>query len=240
MDPETIIEPTSPTPLMRERELLKGATVHTYKTIGIKKLEAHFFYPKDYIEGELRTTIVFFHGGLWDKQMVSQFVPQALHFVSRGAIAVLAEYRVSTTHKSTPLESLEDAQSAILWLRENQRFLGADPHKIIACGAASGAHIALCAAMNLEVDNNGLYDSRPDALVLYSAVIDTTKGTAGFTKFTNRKLAIKNSPTKNIRKKAPPMIAGEIKEYIEQQGSNIITSVDIAGPYLNIKLMTPL
>ncbi len=206
MDHETIIEPNSPTPLMREKELLKGAKVHTYKTSGLRDLEAHIFYPNDYIKGESRTTMIFFHGGLWDKQIVSQFVPQALHFVSRGVVAVLVEYRVSSTHKSTPLESLEDAQSAILWLRQNQRYLGVNPHKIIACGAASGAHIALCAAMNPVVDNNGLYDSRPNALVLFSAVVDTTKGTPGFSKFENKKLANQNSPTKNIRKNAPPMI----------------------------------
>ena len=156
MDPDTIIDNTSPTLLMREKELLKGEIVHTFKKLDASpsdsilpyQLDAHFFYPDDFQKGTKCTTIVFFHGGKWDHQMVSQFAPQALHFRERGAIAVLAEYRVSNLHESSPEDAIEDAQSLILWLREHHEFLGTDPNKIIAYGAGSGAHISLCAAMN--------------------------------------------------------------------------------------------
>ncbi len=210
MEPETIIDNNSPTLLMREQELLKGEVIHTYKRIegeeGETNLDAHFLYPEDFLEDEQRTAIVFFHGGKWDNQMVSQFAPQALHFVLRGAVVILAEYRVSSIHKSTPKEAIEDAQSLILWLRESHLFLGVNPHKIIACGAGSGAHIALCAAVNPDVEDNGLFDSRPNALILYSAIIDTTKKTAAYELFEDKKAAIKTSPTRCISKNAPPMI----------------------------------
>jgi len=214
MEPETIIENNSPTILMREQELLKGEVIHTYKRLNDPasengetiNLDGHFLYPEDFKEGEARTTIVFFHGGKWDNQMVSQFAPQALHFILRGAIVVLAEYRVSSIHHSTPKESTEDAQSIILWLRENHLFIGTDPHKIIAYGAGSGAHIALCAALNSNVEDNGIYNSRPDALILYSAIIDTTKKSPAYDLFTDKKAAMKTSPNRCIKKKAPPMI----------------------------------
>lgn len=214
MDPDTIIDNTSPTLLMREKELLKGETVHTFKKLEAKpedsflpyQLDAHFFYPDDYTKGEQRTAIVFFHGGKWDHQMVSQFAPQALHFRERGAIAILAEYRVSSLHESTPENAIEDAQSLFLWLREHHAFLGIDPNKIIAYGAGSGAHICLCAAMNSEVLENELYDSRPNALVLYSAFVDTTKKSEPYSYFADKKLAIKTSPNRCINRNMPPMI----------------------------------
>lgn len=214
MEPETIIDKNSPTLLMREQELLKGEVVHTYKKLdesgetGESKLDAHFMYPEDFHEDEQRTVIVFFHGGKWDNQMVSQFAPQALHFVTRGAVVILAEYRVSSIHETTPKESIEDAQSLILWLRENHLFVGIHPDKIIACGAGSGAHIILCSALNAEVEDNGLFDSRPNALILYSAIIDTTKKTDAYQlyKEEDKKEALKNSPNRCIIRNAPPMI----------------------------------
>jgi len=208
MDPETITEPSSPTPLMREHELLKDATPHTYKVTEEGELKAHVFYPDGFKSTDQRPTAVFFHGGKWDKQMVSQFVPQAIHLVAYGAIAVLVEYRVSSLYESdhTPVQSISDAQSAILWLRENHQFLGVDPHKISAWGAGSGAHIALCAAMNPDVENNGLFDSRPQNLVLFSAIVDTSKAGVGFDLFPDKKAALYNSPIRNIRRKLPPSI----------------------------------
>jgi acetyl esterase len=206
MEPETINANKSPINLKRGQELLKGEASHTYKRLGETKLDAHFLYPEDFQQGEQRTVIVFFHGGKWDNQIVDQFAPQALHFVLRGAVVVLAEYRVSSIHQTTPKESIEDAQSLILWLRENHLAVGIDPQKVIACGAGCGAHIALCAALNDKVENNGLFDSRPNALVLYSAIINTAKRTEAYQLFEDKKAAIKTSPSRCIRRNAPPMI----------------------------------
>ncbi|MFT6792050.1 MAG: acetyl esterase [Rubritalea sp.] len=206
MEPEIITDQKSPINLKRGQELLKREAAHTYKRLGKTKLDAHFLYPEDFYEGEQRTVIVFFHGGKWDNQMIDQFAPQALHFVLRGAVVVLAEYRVSSIHHTTPKESIEDAQSVILWLRENYLDVGIDPQKVIACGAGSGAHIALCAALNANVENNGLFDSRPNALVLYSAIINTTKKTEAYQLFEDKKSAIKTSPNRCIKRNAPPMI----------------------------------
>lgn len=206
MEPESIINTKSPSVKMREQALLKGEVAHTYKKFGDTELKAHFLYPEDFHKSEQRTVIVFFHGGKWDQQLIGQFAPQALHFVLREAVVVLAEYRVSSIHQTTPKESIDDAQSLILWLRENHLLLGIDPQKLIACGAGSGAHIALCAALNSDVKNNGLFDSRPNALVLYSAIVNTAKRTEPFQLFEDKKAAIKTSPNRCIRKNAPPMI----------------------------------
>jgi acetyl esterase/lipase len=206
MNPENTTANKLPIAPKRGQDLLKGEVAHTYKKLSESNLQAHFLYPEDFQKTEQRTVIVFFHGGKWDKQIIEQFAPQALHFVLRGAVVVLAEYRVSSLHHTPPEDSIEDAQSLILWLREHHLHLGIDPQKIIACGAGSGAHIALCAALNDSVLNDGLYESRPNALILYSAIINTTKRTEAYQLFDDKKAAIKTSPNRCIRKHAPPMI----------------------------------
>ncbi len=216
MDSETFNDNKSPTILLREKELLKGETVHTFKRLdeplasstGLLpyKLNAHFFYPDDFKSGEQRTTIVFFHGGKWDHQVVSELAPQALHFKERGAVTVLAEYRVSTLYPSSPEDAMEDGQSLLLWLRDHHAFLGVDPNKIVAAGAGSGAHICLCAAMNHSILGNEVYNSKPNALILYSALVDTTKKSPTFKYFKDKKVATDTSPSRCISRNLPPMI----------------------------------
>lgn len=206
MDADTIIEQDSPTVLMREQELLRNAEVHVYKKCGSHQLELHMIRPDDEHLSSDHPAILFFHSGKWDHQMLSQFVPQALHFALRGAICIIVEYRVSALHYTSPLEAMEDAQDAILWVRENHKHLHIDPTKIIAHGAGSGAHLALCAAMLPDVANDGFYDSRPNALVLYSAIVDTTKKGVGFEKFPSPRDAKNSSPNRFIRSDLPPAI----------------------------------
>jgi len=157
-------------------------------------------------KSDQRSAFLFFHGGLWDKPMVTQFVPQCMHFVSRGAVAATAEYRISKTHRSTPVDSILDAQSALLWMRINHDFLGINPNQLVAGGAGSGAHISLCAAMHKVIEHDSYYDSRPNALILYSAIVDTAITNAGVERFPSKKIAKKTSPTRHIRKKLPPAI----------------------------------
>lgn len=216
MDSDNFTDNSSSTILLREKELLKGEIVHPFKMLeepqasnaGLLpyELKAHFFYPDDFKKGEQRTTIVFFHGGKWDSQMISQLAPQALHFKERGAVTVLAEYRVSSIYPSSPEDAMEDGQSLILWLREHHAILGINPNKIVTAGAGSGSQICLCAAMNPTVLKSELHDSRPNALILYSAIVDTTKKSPVFSYFNDKKIAINKSPNRCIAKNLPPMI----------------------------------
>lgn len=192
--------------LFRDEELLKDAESIVYKRTTQGDLTLHCFYPEGHTPGDSRPAIVLFHGGKWDQPLTTQFVPQALNFVFLGAVGIVVEYRTEAPHKTTPLEAIADAQSAILWVRQNNKFLGIDPEKITACGAGSGAHIALCSAMHKKVANDGFYSSAPNALVLFSAIIDTTKRGIGMELFENKRDARRSSPTQNIRKKLPPML----------------------------------
>ncbi|MEO1856903.1 MAG: alpha/beta hydrolase [Rubritalea sp.] len=202
----------SPIAVIRDEELLKGAESIVYKRTEKGDLTLHCFYPEGHDENDRRSAIVLFHGGEWDQPMVTQFVPQALNFVALGAVGIVAEYRTASAHSSTPLESISDAQTAILWVRKNNRYLGVDPEKIIAGGSGSGAHIALCSAMHKKVENNGFFSGAPNALILWSAIVDTTKRGLGMARFAFKRDARRTSPNKNIRRKLPPMLFFHGKE----------------------------
>lgn len=189
-----------------EKELLKDAKTYVYKKTEDGELLIHIFLPEGHEPTDQRPCFLFFHGGLWDKAMITQFIPQCMHFVSRGAVAATAEYRISSKHNTTPVESILDAQTALLWLRINHHYLGINTNQVVAGGAGSGAHIALCAGMHKEIERDNFYGSRPDALILYSAIVDTTQRGKHTARFPTHRIARKTSPTKHIKRKLPPAI----------------------------------
>lgn len=203
MNPLTMANPLSEE---RERELLKGASSYTYKTGESLELSAHCFFPEDHNPAELKPAIIFFHGGLWDISIITQFVTHCMHFASRGMVAITVEYRVSSKHNTTPEDSLSDAQTAMLWAKQNHQVLGIDPDKIILAGAAAGANMALSMAMIPEVMVIENYSARPMAVIGLSAIVDTTKKGNEFERFADPAVAVKNSPSKNIKKRLVPSL----------------------------------
>ncbi|WP_018970946.1 alpha/beta hydrolase [Rubritalea marina] len=197
---------TPPIAVIRDEELLQKATKKEYTQTPEGPLYLHIFEPKNHVEDQRRSAIIFFHGGNWDQSMVTQFAPQAINFASLGMIAIVAEYRTSSQHDSNPIDAVEDAQNAILWMRQNHHKLGINPEKIVAAGSGSGAHLALCAALHKRVIHDESHTSKPNALILWSALIDTTKHGNGMELFTSAREARLTSPTKNVRRKSPPMI----------------------------------
>lgn len=199
---------TKAKPLSAERnlELLKDAESYAYSTVDDNQLIAHCFFPEDHQAGDMRPAIIFFHGGMWDVSMATQFAPHAMHFASRGMVAVLAEYQVSSASNATPENAIEDAESAILWLKNNHTELGLDPNRITAAGAASGAHMALILAMQTETKTSETYSPRPLGVIALSAITNTTKKGIGMDRFADSKKAIQLSPSKLVRKGLCPML----------------------------------
>jgi acetyl esterase/lipase len=143
-----------------------------YKKIGSIELKANVYSPDE--DGEGRTGIVFFGGGGWRTQNPQQFMPHSKELALFGVVSVTAEYRTSNQHSTTPLESIKDAKSAVRWLRSKAEQFGIDPSKIVASGGSAGGHIAACAAMlsDFEEDADLEVSSVPDALVLFNPVLD--------------------------------------------------------------------
>ena len=126
-----------------------------YKKTKQANLEIVVHYPPGWKESDQRSAIVFFFGGGWENGTIKQFESQASHLAGRGMVAARADYRVKSRHGVTPKECVEDAKSAIRWVRQNAAKLGADPNRIVAAGGSAGGHIAACTALTPGLDAEG-------------------------------------------------------------------------------------
>lgn len=204
----SILQKVAPIGEAREREMLKDASSLIYRDTPQGEQTAHVFFPPEELGAATgRPVIIFFHDGFWDMAMPTQFVPHCLHFAARGCVAIAAETRVASRNGTGPVEALEDARELIRWVRRNASTLGVDPEKIIAGGAGGGAWLALLSTLpkDKEIPSDDGVSCRPQALVLFSSLLNTTKNpSAG--KFPNPKSAKRLNPAALVRRKLPPMI----------------------------------
>ena len=181
----------------------------TYKTVGDKELKIYVHYPPDWKASDARPAIIFFFGGGWTGGTVGQFEPQAEYFASRGLVAARADYRVKSRDGVTPDKCVEDARSAVRWMRRNAKELGIDPQKLTASGGSAGGHLAACMMIRDSVEAPGddlSISTIPQAMVLFNPVlnfdheliIDRING--------DRQLARKISPTLHLDKNSPPAL----------------------------------
>ena len=146
-----------------------------YKKTSQGELKLHFSLPPDCKAGDKRPAIVFFFGGGWKNGSYMQFVSQADYFAARGMVAASADYRIESIHHTTPDKCVEDAKSAVRWLRQHAGELGIDAGKVVASGGSAGGHIAACTALiedfNAETDAKDV-SAVPNAMVLFNPALN--------------------------------------------------------------------
>jgi acetyl esterase/lipase len=178
-----------------------------YKQVDATKLYLEVHTPEGFDASKNYPAMVFFFGGGWNGGDRTHFINQAKYFSKRGIVCFLADYRTKNKHKTTPFESLKDANSAIRFIRSNAADLGIDPNKIIASGGSAGGQLAAATALTNsynETTDDISISAIPNALVLFNPVIDNGPGGYGFERIGE---AFKTfSPLHNIRKGAPPTI----------------------------------
>lgn len=181
--------------------------VLVYKTIGDHKLQLHLFNPTKHSRNDRRPAIVFFFGGGWRVGSPSQFYPHCKYFASRGMVAISAEYRIKSKHRTSPFECVKDGKSAIRWVRVHSTELGIDPHRIAAGGASAGGHVAAATGTVKgfeESNEDARVSSKPNALALIYPVFDNGPGGYGHGRVKERWKEF--SPMHNIDKNTPPTI----------------------------------
>jgi acetyl esterase len=202
-----ILQKVAPIGEARDREILKDASTYIYDETPQGDILAHVFLPENSAL-KPRSVIVFFHGGLWDTPTPTQFVPHCLHFASRGAVAVAAETRTFSRHGTGPLEAIEDARNLIRWLRHNADTFNLDVDRICVGGAAGGALLALLTTLPRAKDAADVEEikCRPQALLLFSALVNTAVKGPASERFPDPKSAKLSSPSYLLRRKLPPML----------------------------------
>ncbi len=185
--------------------MFKPDEVIEYKQTPQGNLHLNIFKP-----AELKAAapgIVFFFGGGWVGGSPEQFFPQCRMLAELGMWSASAEYRVKDVHGTSPFICVEDGKSAVRWIRQHAEELGVRPDMLAAGGGSAGAHVAACSAIINDFDNpdeDAGISSKPDLLILFNPVIDTTEEGYGQEKLEGRELEL--SPRHNVRPGNPPTL----------------------------------
>ena len=185
----------------------KRVEKYVYKQTPQGELAMYVHFPKDWTANDKRPAIVFFFGGGWRVGTVKEFTPQAEYLAGRGMVTARADYRVKSRHGTTPDKCVEDAKSAVRWLRANASKLGIDPNRIAASGHSAGGHIAACTytTKGLEAEGEDLsVSSKPNLLVFFNTGFDLSPNDSRY--LGSKEMAIKISPIHNLSKDVPPTI----------------------------------
>ncbi len=184
----------------------KNTREFVYKRTAQGSLPLLIHLPDGWTPNDKRPAIVFFFNSRWTGGSIEQFRPQAQYFAKRGMVAALADYRVRGRHGTTADKCVEDARSAVRWLRKTAATLGVDPDRIVAAGDSAGAHIAVCTSLLDEFDAQGEDASiscRANLLILLDPVLDCESVAA---QFSTAEAARRASPNLHVDKDLPPTL----------------------------------
>jgi acetyl esterase len=193
-------------------EIQDSKVVHetqVYKKVGDVRLKVLIEKPKDWQASDQRLAVVFFFGGGWVAGTPEQFRGQSEYLASRGAVCFRVTYRTIPKRASgPPLVCVQDAKSALRWVRSHAQELGIDPHKIAAAGGSAGGHLAAFAGMVSGLDDpldDVKVSAKPNALILFNPVFDNGK-TGGWGHERVGERVKEYSPAHNITAAAPPTL----------------------------------
>ena len=184
-------------------------TSHVYKHVDDRDLKLFVVSPPNVKPSDRRPALVFFHGGGWTGGAPTQFNTQSAYLASRGLVCVQVEYRLlEKTDKAPPLVCVQDAKSAMRWVRSHAAELGIDPARIGAGGGSAGGHLAAFVALVPGSDDPSddlKISPRAAVLTLFNPVFDNGAiGGWGQARVGDRVKEF--APAHNIAAGAPPTI----------------------------------
>lgn len=151
---------------------LEGFRAEVYRTVSDVELKLYIREPEGHTADDSRSAIVFFFGGGWKSGSPTQFEQHCIELAKRGMVAITADYRVLSRHRTAPRDAVEDAKAAIRYVRENADRLGIDPKRIVASGGSAGGHLAAATALVPGFDPKDTdVSSRPNALALFNPAV---------------------------------------------------------------------
>jgi acetyl esterase len=195
-----------------ETPVAAGPKQFVYKSASERKLTLEVDYPPGWKPTDQRPAIVFFFGGGWKMGTPSQFKSQAEYFAKRGLVCIRPEYRLRNRDNVLPDKCVEDAISAMRWVRAHAGELGIATNRIVAAGGSAGGHLAACTyfidAVSDPADDQSV-SPKPNALLLYNPVVDMvplqkTSDTSYVAGLDEAKLK-QISPALHLDKDAPPI-----------------------------------
>jgi acetyl esterase/lipase len=180
----------------------------TFKKVGDRELKVRILKPADAKPGDSRPAIVFFHGGSWVSGLPHQFDEQAKYLITRGIVCIQPAYRLLSKEdtKQPPDICIQDAKSAMRWVRSHAKELGIDPNRVAAGGGSAGGHLAAFVGLADGMDDpqdDKTVSAKANALVLFNPVFDNgPEGGWGTERVGDRFKEL--SPAHNISSDDPP------------------------------------
>ncbi len=104
-----------------------------------KNLQLDIIQPKE--EKSLHRGIVLIHGGGWKGGDRTEMTEIGLFLAAKGFTTLCIDYRLAPA--SVWPAQLDDAQTAVRYLRSQAKNLNIDPSQIGACGISAGGHLAM-------------------------------------------------------------------------------------------------
>lgn len=211
-----LVAQTPATPEATPTEL-PGAEAHVYRA-GPPEMRLFVVKPEGWKADDRRPALMFFFGGGWTTGTAMSALPWAKFAASLGLVGIAPDYRTKQRHDTSPLASVADSRAALHWVQEHARELGIEPTHIVVGGNSAGGHVALWTAIAPAPPGSDPTESptlKPAALVLFSAVSDTSPAT-GYTPKRFGADATALSPVHQLDARMPHVLAfhGAVDELV--------------------------
>jgi acetyl esterase len=183
-----------------------------YKKVEGRELRLFVYKPAGWSATDRRPALVYIHGGGWVGGSPGMVEPTGKPLLAEGMVVFSVEYRLAARvpRDRDPALCIEDAKSAMRYVRSHAAEFGIDPARIAAGGSSAGGHLsAACALLStFDAATDDLKVScKPDALVLLQPVLDNgSEGGYGATFPTIKNNVKAYSPAHNVADGAPPAV----------------------------------
>lgn len=184
-----------------------AGTPFVYKTVAGRDLSLYVLKPNDWKKSDSRPAMVFFHGGGWTRGGPATFTEQARYLTSRGMVTLRVEYRLLEQPSDSPEVCIQDARSAMRWVRGHAEDLGINPERIASAGESAGGHLAAFVGMMDGFDepqDNTKISPKSNAMFLFNPVLDNGPDGWAHRRVGERYKVF--SPFYNVTAKAPPAV----------------------------------
>lgn len=189
-------------------------TTHTYKETSTRSLNLDVFFPLNISDSVSQLpAILMFHGGGWEGGEPEELEAYCHYFADQGYVTVSASYRLMGRDQTTPFEAVDDAEDAYKFIINHAEELHIDRQNIVVMGGSAGGHLAFW-VVKRQINQN----FPPIALILLSAVLDTSPQGYGFDKLKERFIEL--SPLEHISSDLPStlIIHSEIDSVVPFKG----------------------
>ena len=189
-----------------------------FKRVEGRELRLHLYKSADWKPSDRRPALMFFHGGSFTSGTPDQFARHAAYFADRGLVTLTVEYRLllkgDDKHSELPTICVQDAKSAMRWVRVHAAELGIDEKRLGAAGGSAGGYLAAFVALGEggdAPDDDLKISTKPAVLVLFNPVVGARPGEEADLKFDRRfgpqlHEYLENCPANRVSSAAPPTI----------------------------------